>query len=192
MFEIDGEPMDRRIEKTRASIINTFLELRASKDLERITVKELCEKADINKSTFYAHFRDIYALSEELESQLAEDMIKGLSPLDPFREPERFTEGLYYACISHGSLIKILFSGSRSGLLVERFEESIKKGIESLYPGLLEDPLVSTLLTLEIYGEYNAFMKCRHFGDSKVISILSSHWKHSLEMLGTTSGEEKA
>lgn len=44
--------MDIRIEKTRQSIINAFIELRSHKELERITIKELCEKAQINKSTF--------------------------------------------------------------------------------------------------------------------------------------------
>ena len=52
--------MDIRIEKTRQSIINAFIELRSHKELERITIKELCEKAQINKSTFYAHYQDIY------------------------------------------------------------------------------------------------------------------------------------
>ena len=59
--------MDIRIEKTRQSIINAFIELRSHKELERITIKELCEKAQINKSTFYAHYQDIYHLSDTLE-----------------------------------------------------------------------------------------------------------------------------
>ena len=46
--------------------MNAFLELRSKKALEKITVRELCEKAEINKSTFYTHFRDIYDLSEYL------------------------------------------------------------------------------------------------------------------------------
>ncbi|MCD7842055.1 MAG: hypothetical protein LUG56_06245 [Lachnospiraceae bacterium] len=45
--------MDIRIKKTKESITNAFLELRSRKPLEKITVKELCEKAMINKSTFY-------------------------------------------------------------------------------------------------------------------------------------------
>ena len=44
--------MDVRIVKTKNSIINAFLELRSQKNIEKITVKELCEKAMINKSTF--------------------------------------------------------------------------------------------------------------------------------------------
>ena len=52
--------MDLRVEKTRKSIINAFIALRAKKPLEKITIKELCEKAMINKSTFYSHNADIY------------------------------------------------------------------------------------------------------------------------------------
>ena len=56
--------MDLRIEKTERAIKNAFIELRAKKTLEKITVKELCAEACINKSTFYSHYEDIYALSE--------------------------------------------------------------------------------------------------------------------------------
>ena len=61
--------MDLRVEKTRRSIINGFLELRARKPLEKIRVRELCEKAQINKSTFYDHYRDVYDLAEQLEDE---------------------------------------------------------------------------------------------------------------------------
>ena len=48
--------MDIRIEKTEKAIRNAFLELRAAKPLEKITVRELCSLACINKSTFYSHY----------------------------------------------------------------------------------------------------------------------------------------
>ena len=57
---------DRRIVRTRASIADAFLALRRKKPLERITVRELCEAAGINKSTFYTHYRDIYDLSDAM------------------------------------------------------------------------------------------------------------------------------
>lgn len=37
-----------------------FAKLISNKDIKDITIKELCEEADINKSTFYLHYRDIY------------------------------------------------------------------------------------------------------------------------------------
>ena len=62
--------MDLRVEKTKGSIVNAFLSLRARKPLEKITVKELCQLARINKSTFYTHYSDIFALSHALEGEV--------------------------------------------------------------------------------------------------------------------------
>ena len=71
--------MDIRIEKTKQSIINAFIELRSRKELERITIKELCQKAQINKSTFYSHYRDIYDLSDKLETEIVASIMENFS-----------------------------------------------------------------------------------------------------------------
>ena len=71
--------MDLRIEKTKKSIRNAFIELRTKKPLEKITVKELCALACINKSTFYSHYEDIYALSEAMEQETVASIISGMS-----------------------------------------------------------------------------------------------------------------
>ena len=59
--------MDLRTRKTKKALHNAFLQLRAKKDLERITVKELTELAEVSKATFYLHYRDIYDLSDHLQ-----------------------------------------------------------------------------------------------------------------------------
>lgn len=176
--------MDRRIERTRSSIINAFLELRSGKPIEKISIKELCEKAGINKSTFYTHYQDIYDLSEQLESQVAGDILSEIGHPDHiFSHPEDFTRELYYAYLAQEHLIHILFSGSRSGMLIVRIENSLKDMIRRMYPTLLDDPAAETLFTLEVYGEYYAFLKCRHLGDTQVIETLCAHGKKTMELL---------
>lgn len=61
---------DRRVRKTKKAICDVFCELIKEKRLNEITIKELCTKADINKSTFYLHYRDIYDLAESIENRL--------------------------------------------------------------------------------------------------------------------------
>ena len=107
--------MDLRTEKTESSIINAFIELRAKKPLEKITVKELCQLARINKSTFYAHYSDIYELSDVLETQMVTAVIESLKPASLlFQEPGRFTAELTRAYCAQDHLIRILFSGSQA------------------------------------------------------------------------------
>ena len=56
---------------TRKKIESVFIEnFRTSGDAE-LTVKEICERADINRSTFYVYYRDTADLREQIESDLS-------------------------------------------------------------------------------------------------------------------------
>ena len=53
---------DRRTAYSKKVIRESLLELMRDKPLNKITVKELCDRADVNRSTFYAYYEDIYDL----------------------------------------------------------------------------------------------------------------------------------
>ena len=59
--------LDRRIRYTKSIIKKSLLELMQNTPYERITVKELCQKADINRATFYSHYDSLATLMEEIE-----------------------------------------------------------------------------------------------------------------------------
>ena len=63
---------DKRIEKTRKLIKDTFLELSKTIPAEKITVKAICDKANINRGTFYYHYLDVPDLIEKLGTDAAE------------------------------------------------------------------------------------------------------------------------
>lgn len=64
----------RKTQYTKSVIRESFLSLLREKPVEKITVTELCAKADINRSTFYAHYLDVYDLKEKLEQSFFEEM----------------------------------------------------------------------------------------------------------------------
>ena len=176
--------MDRRIAKTKRGIINAFLELRSQKAIEKITVRELCEKAEINKSTFYTHFKDIYDLSEHLETQTATEVVSSLQhPEYLFSKPDIFIRELSYAYTAQENLIYTLFSGSRANLLLVRVEDSLKKIIFSLRPDYKDNITANVLFTLSIYGGFYAFENCRSFGEDSVIDVLSEINRKIMELL---------
>lgn len=165
--------MDLRIEKTRKSIINAFIELRSRKELEKITVKALCERAQINKSTFYTHYHDIYDLSEQLENELVTSLISDLNhPENVIKDPVAFNRELFEGCLSKNSLINILFSGTRNGLMIEKIEEALKDLLFTTYPQLKNDVKTNIKLTYSIYGGYYAFFKNRNYGDEVVMNAV--------------------
>lgn len=61
---------DARVRYTRMIIEQCFLALLEEKPVSKITVTELCEKAQINRATFYKHYQDVPQLLEKLEEDL--------------------------------------------------------------------------------------------------------------------------
>ena len=62
---------DRRVRKTKRSLRDCLVRLMKEKKIQDITVREISEMADINRGTFYLHYKDIYDLLEHVESDFA-------------------------------------------------------------------------------------------------------------------------
>jgi AcrR family transcriptional regulator len=71
--------LDRRVKYTKMVLKKSLIKLLAQKDISQITVKELCEDADINRTTFYAHYSDQYDLKSKIEDELLENISSYLS-----------------------------------------------------------------------------------------------------------------
>lgn len=65
-----GKTTDRRVRKTKRQLKQTLTRLLRNKSLKDISVLELTELADVNRGTFYLHYRDIYDLYEQLENEI--------------------------------------------------------------------------------------------------------------------------
>ena len=65
---------NRRTAYTKTAIRRTFFELLEEKDFDRISVREICQRADINRSTFYRHYDDINALMNSIEAEFVADI----------------------------------------------------------------------------------------------------------------------
>lgn len=60
--------------RTRQALINAFLQLNKDREIQHITVREICVQAHYNRSTFYQYFSDIYDLRNRLETELLEKL----------------------------------------------------------------------------------------------------------------------
>ena len=72
---------DIRIKKTIRNIHKSFIELFKGKDYEKITVKELIEKAEISKKTFYRYYSSIDNLFLEIQEKITNEYIQKFSLL---------------------------------------------------------------------------------------------------------------
>ena len=168
--------MDLRIEKTERGIKNAFIELRSKKPLEKITVKELCESARINKSTFYAHYKDIYDLSEYLENDAITSLVADIPNPDLIiTDPAAAARLLCTAFITQGHLFNILFpDDDRScGVLTNKLEARIKELIFITHPEFKDNLEKNITISLLIQGSVHTFLKYKEEDTEQVIEILA-------------------
>ena len=65
---------DRRVKYTKMVLKESFINLLEKKNISKISVKEICENADINRTTFYNHYNDQYDFIRKLEDELIENI----------------------------------------------------------------------------------------------------------------------
>ncbi len=165
--------MDLRIIKTENAIKNAFIQLRAKKALEKITIKELCDTARIHKSTFYSHYQDIYELSDTMETEVVKNITDNMAEGLNTDSLAQVTRELTYGFVAQSSLINILFSGNERSHLAYRIEESLKEIIFKNYPDFKDDLRWNIVLSYCIQGAYWAFQGSRGKDINEVIEVIS-------------------
>lgn len=81
---------DTRVKRTKKLIRQGLAELSKTKSLSKITVKELTDLVEINRGTFYLHYKDIADLVESIETNLYNDLgefINSVTPKSVIKKP---------------------------------------------------------------------------------------------------------
>ena len=68
--------------RSRRFIRQAFMEMLREKSFEKITVTDIVNRADINRSTFYAHYADVRALMEEIQNEFVERALSVVKEMD--------------------------------------------------------------------------------------------------------------
>lgn len=148
--------MDLRVKKTERAIRQAFYQLILTKPLEKITVKELAELAEINKTTFYAHYETIYDLLETLEQETIDMIVAHLDSIHVlFDDPAAFVRSLYHTFHDlRMDMIQTHTSGRHffrklTDAITERAYAEGFDPVEYSHLGILMDFLISGLLSIQ-------------------------------------------
>lgn len=82
-----GEIVDRRIQKTLKLLQNALAELIAEKDYEDITIQDILDRANVGRSTFYAHFENKDQLLRSMLTLLNDKFEEGIQHISDGHKP---------------------------------------------------------------------------------------------------------
>lgn len=103
--------MDRRIKYTQKVIKDTFIELVSEKDIKKITVSEICAKADINRATFYRYYLDVYDLLDTIKKEFETELKNAYTPKHADENTViNFAKAMLEVFLENKELVKMLFN----------------------------------------------------------------------------------
>ncbi len=141
------QKVDRRIRKTKAQLKNGLAALMQKKSINEITVKELVDTVDINRSTFYLHYTDIYDLLQKTEDDLLEQItriIKEHSPNDENAEATfPFMEDIFETVSANRDIFQALVGRNGDISFIHKVEDIIAQNtihrLERMFPDSAKD-----------------------------------------------------
>lgn len=128
---------DQRVKITKLIIRNAFTKLLRQKPIQNISIKELCETAQINRGTFYNHYSDIYDLLEDIENEMLEEFRLQLEPISKsseeiFISPEFFVN-IFKFLGSHSDMCTVMFSEYGDKKFIAKMLDLGKSGCVNAY-----------------------------------------------------------
>jgi AcrR family transcriptional regulator len=106
---MSGNLQSRRTLRTQTAIRNAFAGLLTEKELHKITVQELVDRADVGRATFYKHYLDIYDLYEKIESNTLTEIAALVLPTGEEPVADFFRDLLSYIS-NNRAVFKMIFS----------------------------------------------------------------------------------
>lgn len=163
---------EEKINKAQRALLNAFLEMRAQMPLEKISVTALCDKADVNKSTFYAYYHDVYDLSRQLQKEVIDRIASTLPLKEAKHEPGVFAKEVLMSYEANKTMIQTLFSGPQRADLPELIKEKVMTYYEDNDTDYTDEQL-KLIITYKTYGAYFAFIEESDMNEMDKINFIA-------------------
>jgi AcrR family transcriptional regulator len=163
---------DRRIRRTKKLLKDSLAMLLLEKDINDITVREIVDLADVNRGTFYLHYRDIYDMLTQIEN----DMINDLEEIaDKFQEPvlsgtpEPYIREMFQYIKDNQLFCKMLLGSHGDMAFVDKLKKIVE---ENCFRSLVEACPENELQKYQFFAAYTV---------SGCIGLLQNWMEHGME-----------
>ena len=142
---------DRRTQYSKRMIRESLYELMKEKPLNKISVTEICQRADVNRSTFYSYYTDIYDLHQKITKEFfrlqknvikhIKDSIKNKNALKEFTYDDFHSIVYYYlnTVAENTELYKFIFNHNANNSVHAVFGKATYQTIKDVLHPLIEE-----------------------------------------------------
>lgn len=124
---------DRRVKKTSKALREKLMEMLEKKDITEITVKELTDAADINRSTFYFYYEDIYDMVRQMQNEIFDvfykDVIKSEKRVESVEEYVGYVKKFFDFCKENELQCRFVLNNDINNELMARIKNAVRENI---------------------------------------------------------------
>lgn len=128
-----SEKKDLRIVKTEKVLFEALIDLMKDKTFEEIKVSDICHKALVNRSTFYAHYNDKYELLETCIQDLKESLIVELNNNKEYKTLKEYYLEMICLFLNHieerKDLYKSILINNRNSIMMDILYDVVDSNI---------------------------------------------------------------
>ncbi len=144
---------DMRWRRTERNLMQAFGNALRSRPVERISVTALAREADINKATFYLHYRDVYDLAEAFVRHQARDAAEHMDYLEEFfTNPQAFAAHFVNDIERNNEAFQPIVEHGFLPVFVDQLTRSISDRLAALEPQHPSDLFEQVMLTFIVSG----------------------------------------
>ena len=123
---------DTRIQYTKNALKGALLRILKTKPIAKVTIKELCEEAHLNRGTFYLHYSEPNDVLKEIEENFIAEHLGHLSPYINGKHDLPIFSKLFLSMIENRELCLVLMGPNGAPQFTERTKHT-------MWPTLLKD-----------------------------------------------------
>ena len=132
--------------RSRKLIRQAFYELLKEKSFEKITVTDIVKRADLNRSTFYAHYPDVMGVVEEIQEEIIEytqQFMKNVDFKDYYQNPKPYLQHIVKLVEENNELYRLLMTSAMATKQLDQLKYIlIERTLETLeVPEVFKDKL---------------------------------------------------
>jgi AcrR family transcriptional regulator len=174
----------KKQQKTKKKLADAFMELYAKKDINRIPIKAITDRAGLNRATFYIYYEDVYDLRDQIETYFLEKMGEIINRLE-FMDIDRLFQEFLTLYKTTGNYLPILL-GKEGSPFPNRIKTVMRRRIRSVNPHLPLTPRIEYAMEYQASGIIGVFGQLLRF-DPSFTPEQAAHLIHDISAQGVAA-----